>query len=136
MLLFTNAIPRLTIWGGPLHREYFHYPQFPDNVGQSWSFSAQEGEGKSNLFLNGEFKGQTLETVWQNHPELFRSRFDRFPVIISLVAPMDDLSLQIHPDDQVAAKIGFPSGKNEAWYFLEAEENASIIYGQTAKNEK
>lgn len=136
MLLFTDAIPRPAIWGGTLLRDYFHYPHFPDTIGQSWSFSAQEGEGLSNVFTRGGYAGQTLLQVWREHPELFRSRHTRFPVIISLVAPMDDLSLQIHPDDDVAAKSGYPTGKNEAWYFLEAEENASIVYGQSTKNEQ
>lgn len=48
MLLFTEPVPRPALWGGTLLRDYFHYPQFPDGIGQSWSFSAQEGEGLSN----------------------------------------------------------------------------------------
>ena len=39
-------------------RDYFHYPQFPDDIGQSWSFSAQEGEGLSNRIAGME--GMTL----------------------------------------------------------------------------
>lgn len=135
MLLFTQTIPRPALWGGTLIKSYFNYPQFPDNIGQSWSFSAQEGEGQSNRIIGGEYHGQTLLSLWQEQPQLFNSQHARFPVIISLVAPEDDLSLQIHPSDTVAAAIGYPSGKNEAWYFLEAEPNASIIYGQNAKDE-
>ena len=44
MILFTETIARPAIWGGTLIREYFDYPQFPGGIGQSWSFSAQEGE--------------------------------------------------------------------------------------------
>jgi len=135
LVIFTKPIPRPALWGGTLIREYFRYPDFPDGIGQSWSFSAQEGEEQSNLIEGGPYAGQTLIWLWQNKPELFASRYSRFPVIISLVAPMDDLSLQIHPDDQMAAEAGYPTGKNEAWYFLEAEENANIVYGQTARDE-
>ncbi|HNX62023.1 MAG TPA: class I mannose-6-phosphate isomerase [Candidatus Limiplasma sp.] len=135
MVIFTKPIPRPALWGGMLIREYFHYPDFPDGIGQSWSFSAQEGEGQSNLIVGGPYRGQTLIWLWQNQPELFKSSFKRFPVIISLVAPMDDLSLQIHPDDRMAQEAGYPTGKNEAWYFLDAENNASIVYGQTARDE-
>jgi len=135
LIIFTKPIPRPALWGGTLIREYFHYPDFPDGIGQSWSFSAQAGEGQSNLLVGGSYAGQTLEWLWRTRPELFRSRFTRFPVIISLVAPTDDLSLQIHPDDRMAAEAGYPTGKNEAWYFLEAETNAQIVYGQTARNE-
>lgn len=135
MLLFTRTIPRPAIWGGTLIKRYFNYPQFPDGIGQSWSFSAQTGEGKSNVIAGGAFDGQTLLDVWNGQPELFASRYKRFPVIISLVAPEDDLSLQIHPADAAAARLGYPTGKNEAWYFLEARENASIVYGLNAKSE-
>jgi len=135
MLIFTQPIPRPALWGGTLLREYFRYPEFPDGIGQSWAFSAQEGEGGSNRVMGGDYDGQTLASLWRERPELFGSIFSRFPVIVSLVAPMDDLSLQIHPNDRVAAEAGFPTGKNEAWYFLETQENASIIYGQSAKSE-
>ena len=130
MILFTDPIQRPAIWGGKLLKNYFHYPQFRDDIGQSWSFSAQEGEGKSNRILSAPYEGETLLSLWERHPELFQSPLSRFPVIISLVAPEDDLSLQIHPDDVQAGKEGYPTGKNEAWYFLEAEEGAKIVYGQ------
>ena len=132
MILWTEPIPRPAIWGGTLLKTYFRYPHFGDDIGQSWSFSAQEGPGKSNA-LTGQ--GITLRELWAQRPELFRSRYDRFPVIISLVAPEDDLSIQVHPDDQQAAKLGFPSGKNEAWYFLEAKPGASIVYGIAPRDE-
>ena len=82
MLLFTEPVPRPALWGGTLLRDYFHYPQFPDDIGQSWSFSAQEGEGLSNRIVGME--GMTLLNLWEERPELFCSRHKRFPVIISL----------------------------------------------------
>lgn len=133
MLLFTEPVPRPALWGGTLLRDYFHYSQFPDGIGQSWSFSAQEGEGLSNRVAGME--GMTLLQLWQTRPELFRSRHKRFPIIISLVAPEDDLSLQIHPNAQQSARLGYPTGKNEAWYFLDTQSNARIVYGQNARNE-
>lgn len=135
MLLFTQAIPRPAIWGGTLIRKYFHYPQFPDGIGQSWSFSCMKGEGESNIITDGPYAGKTLLDVWEHEPQLFHSRHARFPVIISLVAPMDDLSIQVHPTDAVAAKSGYATGKNEAWYFLEAPEHSTIVYGQNARDE-
>ena len=133
MLLFTEPVPRPALWGSTLLRDYFHYPQFPDGIGQSWSFSAQEGEGLSNRIVGME--GMTLLNLWEERPELFCSRHKRFPVIISLVAPEDDLSLQIHPTARISARLGYPTGKNEAWYFLETTCNAQIVYGQNAHDE-
>lgn len=130
----TLPIERPALWGGALLREYFHYPWFGDSIGQSWSFSGQKDD--SNRIENGIYRGSTLRELWNEKPELFRSRFASFPVIISLVAPMDDLSIQIHPNAEVARAAGYASGKNEAWYFLEAAEGGDIVYGQTAKDEQ
>lgn len=132
-VLFFKPIARPAIWGKTLVRDYFHYDDFPEGIGQSWSFSAQEGA--STVCTNREFEGKTLLELWNHHPELFNSSLERFPVIISLVGPEDDLSIQIHPDDTYAKKIGYASGKNEAWYFIESKENANIVYGHNAKDE-
>lgn len=132
-VLKTVPIERPALWGGTLLREYFRYPWFGDGAGQSWSFSGQEGQ--SNVVENGPYRGQTLRELWREAPQLFQSRCSDFPVIISLVAPMDDLSIQIHPNAQVARAEGYSTGKNEAWYFLEQPEAGNIVYGQRAKDE-
>ncbi|SHO51766.1 type I phosphomannose isomerase catalytic subunit [Anaerocolumna xylanovorans] len=133
-LIFFSPIPRDAIWGGALLKEYFHYDNYGNQVGQSWSFSGQKSA--SNAAVNEEYKGLTLRMLWEQRPELFNSSFSEFPFIISLVLPVDDLSIQVHPDAEYARKKGFPSGKNEAWYFIEAEEGSSIVYGHKAENEK
>ncbi|MFV0255012.1 MAG: type I phosphomannose isomerase catalytic subunit [Erysipelotrichaceae bacterium] len=133
-ILFFEPIPRAAIWGKTVVKEYFGYEQYPYGIGQSWSFSAQNNA--SNICLSEPFKGATLAYLWHNHPELFNSDYQDFPVIISLVGPEDDLSIQVHPDDLIAKKHGYLSGKNEAWYFIEAEDNYNIVYSHNAKNEK
>ena len=129
----TRPIERPAIWGGKRLREYFRYPWFGSQIGQSWSFSGQAED--SNLIENGIYQGKTLRELWHEQPQLFLSRFEELPVIISPVAPIDDLSIQIHPNAEMAAKQGYSMGKNEAWYFLEAEQNGSIVYGHHAKDE-
>ena len=133
-ILFFQPIARKAIWGYTLVKDYFGYDEFPLGVGQSWSFSAQENA--SNKCSSEPYKGKTLLELWKNHQELFGHPNEDFPVIISLVAPEDDLSIQVHPDDEHAKKIGFKFGKNEAWYFIETAENANIVYGHNAKDEK
>lgn len=133
-ILFFDPIPRPAIWGHTLVRDYFGYKQFPEGIGQSWSFSAQKDA--STICLTEPFKGMTLRELWKNHQELFGHPNEEFPVIISLVAPEDDLSIQVHPDSQAAKKYGYVLGKNEAWYFIESKEDASIVYGHNAKDEK
>ncbi len=133
-LQFFKPISRTAIWGGTLIKNYFGYKDFSDDIGQSWAFSAQESE--SNKVIKGEYKGMTLRELWKEHPELFCSRHEELPVIISLVAPEDDLSIQVHPNAEYAKKLGYKMGKNEAWYFIEAEEDATIVYGHNAKDER
>ena len=135
-VLFFKAIPRPAIWGHTKVRDFFGYDDFPEGIGQSWSFSAQDGEGLSTVCINGEFKGKTLKELWEKHQELFGHPGEDFPVIISLVGPEDDLSIQVHPDDEHAQKIGYKRGKNEAWFFIESDPGASIVYGQKTKNKE
>ena len=135
-VLFFKAIPRQAIWGHTKVRDFFGYDDFPEGIGQSWSFSAQDGEGLSTVCINGEFKGKTLKELWEKHQELFGHPGEDFPVIISLVGPEDDLSIQVHPDDEHAQKIGYKRGKNEAWFFIESDPGASIVYGQKTKNKE
>ena len=66
----------------------------------------------------------TLRELWEKHQELFGHPGEEFPVIISLVAPEDDLSIQVHPDSQAAKKYGYTLGKNEAWYFITSTARA------------
>lgn len=136
-LYFTTPIARKALWGGKTLRHYFHYPEdFGDDIGQSWAFSAQEQEGGANVLTGGGFDGRTLKELWDEKPELFKSRYNKFPFIISLVAPEDDLSIQVHPDDEYARTIGFPCGKNEAWVFLQAAPDSAIVYGHNAKDKE
>lgn len=133
-ILFFKPIPRPALWGHTLIKDYFKYDDFPDGIGQSWAFSAQDNA--STICMSQPYEGMTLKDLWANHQELFGHPNEKFPVIISLVAPEDDLSIQVHPDEDHARKKGYTSGKNEAWYFIKAKENADIVYGHNAKDEK
>lgn len=127
-LMFFKIIPRHAIWGGTKITDYFGYPA-PDKTGQIWAFSAQK-DG-TTICQNGEFKGVGLKEIWDTHPELFASDSKDFPYIISLVAPVDNLSVQVHPTDKVAQTLGFPHGKHEAWVMLESDPGSSLVYGST-----
>ena len=133
-VLFFTAIPRPALWGKTLVKNYFGYHDMPDGTGQTWAFSCDE-KG-SNVCETEPFKGMTLKQLWDEHQELFGRQGEPFPVIISLVGPEESLSVQVHPDTPAAQKLGYPFGKNEAWYFLDCIEGANIIYGHSAKNEE
>lgn len=133
-VLFFKPIARPAIWGHTLVKDYFGYNEFPEGIGQSWSFSAQKDA--STQCVSEPYRGKTLLDLWENNQELFGHPDEEFPVIISLVGPEDDLSIQVHPNDEYAKKIGFTSGKNEAWYFIESKGGSRIVYGHNAKDEK
>lgn len=134
-VLYFKSIGRKALWGTTKVKEYFHYDWFDYGVGQSWSFSTQPGEGCSNICLSDPYKGMTLKELWADHQEIFGHPGEDFPVLISLVGPDDDLSVQIHPDTPRAKKLGFNMGKNEAWFFIDSEPGASIVFGHKAHDE-
>lgn len=129
-----EPIPRPAIWGHTKLRDFFNYTQFPKGIGQSWSFSAQETA--ANVVINGPYKGETLLSLWKKHPDLFRSDKSHFPFIIGLVAPEDNLSIQVHPDSDFAKSHGLLSGKNEAWYFIDADTGSDLVYGTKVRNKE
>jgi len=131
-IMIVRPIPRKAIWGIDKLKKYFRYNNFPNGIGQSWSFSAQVGN--SNEIVEGMHIGKTLAQVWEEYPKYFNSHSKYFPFIIGLVGPEDNLSIQVHPDATYAKNHNLLSGKNEAWYFIEADENADLVYGTTAKN--
>ena len=128
-LYFTKPIARTAIWGTDRLARYFGYQDMTRQIGQCWAFSCQKG-------LSSPLEdGGTLAELWDRKPGLFKSRCASFPFIISLVAPADDLSIQIHPNDEVAKRYGYPTGKNEAWVFLAAPGSGRIVYGQRMRDE-
>lgn len=58
-----------------------------------------------------------------------------FPILIKFIDAKDDLSIQVHPDDAFANSTGEKNGKTEMWYIIEAEENASIVYGSKSSSD-
>lgn len=134
--LFFKPIPFETIWGGTAIKEYYGYDWMPDKTGQAWAFSGQKIN--STICESEPFAGKSLRELWLMEPELFgRSAgfSPDFPLIISLLCPCDDLSIQVHPDDNMAKSLGLEHGKNEAWYFLDVADDSEIVFGQNTTNE-
>lgn len=75
-----------------------------------------------------------LSQLWQIKPELFGNiSSDRFPLLTKIIDAKDDLSIQVHPDDDYANKNenGF-LGKTECWYIMDATPDATIVIGHNA----
>ncbi|PZD95495.1 mannose-6-phosphate isomerase, class I [Paenibacillus sambharensis] len=131
--IFLQPVFQERIWGGTKLKELFGYPIPNDHTGECWAISAHPN-GQS-IVKNGPYQGMALGELWQAHPELFRSDSAVFPLLTKLLDASDDLSVQVHPDDEYAGKHeNGELGKTECWYIVDAEPGAAIIYGHEASS--
>lgn len=131
-LLFLNPVMKETIWGGKKLAEDFGYEIPSDHTGECWAISAHpNGDG---TVKGGVWDGVSLSTLWREHPELFGNRGDaQFPLLVKIIDAREDLSIQVHPDDDYAGKHEHGSlGKTECWYILACDQNSTIIIGTNA----
>ena len=122
------------IWGGhKLERQFGKNPDGLPNIGESWELS---GCGQAvSVVRNGYLAGNTLAELTEVYMgdlvgDKVYERFGRtFPLLLKLIDANDDLSIQVHPDDEVAAQRHNSFGKTEMWYILDADKDASLIVG-------
>ncbi len=101
---------------------------------EQWGISAHPN-GDDEV-LNEEYSGKTLSALWKENPELFgNAKGDRFPLLTKIIDAHADLSIQVHPNDEYAAKNENGSlGKTECWYIMDAKPGTTIVIGHNAKN--
>lgn len=132
MLLKLKPIPKDYIWGGSRLVEEFDAPGESDKVGELWMLSCHP-EGRSRVD-GGAYDGRSLPEVLTKHPEYMGTdagKFNRFPLMIKLIHACEDLSIQVHPDDEYAADTPDKQGKTELWYIIDAQPDAEIICGMS-----
>lgn len=122
------------LWGGDrLKRFGFRFNDV--SIGEAWTASALP-QG-SSVVSAGPYAGTPLGELYDTHRELFGIDASVFPLLIKWIDPNDDLSIQVHPDDELAHSLEQqPYGKNECWYILEAPEDGEIIYGHTFESKE
>ncbi len=120
------------IWGGRQLETVFGYDIPKGPIGECWAISAHPAG--DCLIEGGTFAGKHLSELWAEHRELFgNAKGDVFPLLIKILDAKDDLSIQVHPDDEYAHEHENGSlGKTECWYVLDCDEDATIIVGQRA----
>ncbi|EGQ2917720.1 mannose-6-phosphate isomerase, class I [Staphylococcus pseudintermedius] len=131
MPLILEPVFQERIWGGT-NLAQFGYDLPSDHTGEVWGISAHPHG--TNRILNGPFKGQTLDEVWENQPKLFGEfPTKKFPLLTKILDATEKLSVQVHPDDTYAYEHeNGEYGKTECWYILDAKQGAEIIYGTHA----
>lgn len=122
------------IWGGKrLEKKFGKESGKLPNIGESWELSGVPGD--VSVISIGYLAGKTLnEVIAQFKEQLVGKRVyaksgDNFPLLFKLIDANDDLSIQVHPNDEVAGKRHNSLGKTEMWYVLDAEKDAYLIIG-------
>ena len=133
-----NSIIKLTapikdyLWGGRKLITDFNKTTDKEKAAESWELSTHP-DGES-IVCGGEFDGMKLsEYIKRNGgDECIGSRaaeFDFFPILIKLIDAKDNLSIQVHPNDEYALSVEGEYGKTEMWYIVDCEDDAYLYYG-------
>lgn len=119
------------LWGGTRLRDDFQKDCDFDKIAESWELSCHK-DGPSTI-SNGEFKGLTLSEYIEKAGKSVLGtdceKFDNFPILIKLIDAKDNLSVQVHPDNEYALRVEGEYGKTEMWYIVDCDEGATLLYG-------
>lgn len=119
------------IWGGTKLRDEFGKKCDYEKVAESWELSCHK-DGNS-VVANGEDKGLTLAEYIEKHGKGVLGenceKFENFPILIKLIDAKDNLSVQVHPNNDYAMRVEGEYGKTEMWYIVDADEGATLLYG-------
>lgn len=129
-----RPILKETIWGGNKIPNLKHLNGFENRrTGESWEISGLEGN--ESIVDGGEYDGLPLPRLTDILKEKlvgvdnYRRFGNRFPLLVKFIDARQDLSVQVHPDDNTARKHGMMNGKNEMWYLLESDPDATLHCG-------
>lgn len=121
------------LWGGTKLKEVLGKPITSEITGESWELSGVEGD--ISVVSNGELSGTNLKQLINDRANelLGKSVVDRFgkefPILIKFIDAKQDLSIQVHPNDQLAKQRHNSFGKTEMWYIMAADPKAQLIVG-------
>ncbi len=129
------------IWGGNnLSENYLHVSRQAcksvvsgNNIGESWDVSALEGD--DSVVENGFLAENTLSELVEVYMEemvgehVYEKYGREFPLLVKLLDAHEKLSIQVHPNDEMAAEVHGGRGKSEMWYVMAAEEGAHVVLG-------
>lgn len=129
-----NTIFKDKIWGGNKINTFLGKDFSPlPNCGETWEISGVNGN--VSVVKNGQFAGQTLPELISEHKgalvgnKVYERFGENFPLLIKYIDANDDLSIQVHPDDQLAKLRHNSFGKTEMWYIMQADKGATLNTG-------
>lgn len=128
-----EPILKETLWGGKRIAPFKGIESDSDCVGESWELSGIAGS--ESIVADGPEKGMSLSELLEKFGaailgERNYTRFGtRFPLLIKFIDAREDLSVQVHPDDAMAQRLGQSNGKTEMWYVVDAAPGAKLANG-------
>jgi mannose-6-phosphate isomerase len=121
------------IWGGSKLKNIFDKPALTDKLGESWELSGYEGD--ESVVTNGFLAGNNLQELIEIYmgeligDQIYETYGLSFPLLFKLIDANENLSIQVHPGDEVAAERHNSYGKTEMWYVVDADKGAELIIG-------
>lgn len=126
-----RPVTKEILWGGSRLKERYHKHADFDKLAETWELTVRP-DGMS-IIDSGDYTGMPLDEFIRHAPESILgtngSKGDRFPVLIKFIDARDDLSIQVHPDDNYSLANEGELGKMEMWYIVEATDDAKLVYG-------
>ena len=128
-----NALLKQTLWGGDKIIPFKNLNDKLENIGESWEISGVKGN--ETFVTEGEFAGKSLNdvVVVLKANLVGKANYERFgnefPLLIKFIDARQDLSIQVHPTDEIARKQGKERGKTEMWYIMNSDSNAKLYSG-------
>ena len=129
-----NPIFKDKIWGGRKIKEQLglDFGSLP-NCGEVWLLSGLWDE--QSEVSNGDFEGDEINDLVETFmgdlvgESVFDKYGEQFPLLLKIIDANDWLSVQVHPDDELAEKRGIGNGKTEMWYVMHADKDAELVMG-------
>ena len=128
-----EPILKQTLWGGDKIIPFKHLNSDLKGVGESWEISGVENN--ESVVANGPDKGLTLVDMVRKYREELVGEANyarignKFPLLIKFIDAKQDLSIQVHPTDELAKKRHNSMGKTEMWYVVDADKGAKLRSG-------
>ena len=132
-LKFQNIF-KSVVWGGEKIAPFKGVNTQQKNIGESWELSGVKGN--ESIVAEGPLAGRTITSLAEEYKgallgdKVYAATGAEFPLLIKFIDARDDLSIQVHPDDALAAERHNGSkGKTEMWYVVQADEKAHLMSG-------
>lgn len=128
------------IWGGEKLNKLLKKSSKKANIGESWEISNVKGD--ISIVSEGVYKGKSLPYIIKKHKSnivgkrSYKAFGDKFPLLIKFIDAKEVLSIQLHPNDELAMKKHNSFGKTEIWYVVQADEKSNLIVGFNEKVNK